>query len=123
MDFGQKIKKICELEDIKLKRFSELCKISYNSIAAYSSGKRTPSWENINQIANTPEFSRYKQFLLSPDSNDPELGAKIDAATLNEKESALIEAFRKAQKEDTEQAKKLKAYADQFMKIQYDLDS
>lgn len=69
MNFGEKLKRICKEEKINLREFSELIEIPYNSVRQYSSGRRTPTWDQIYKIANTPRFEKYQQFILSPDSD------------------------------------------------------
>lgn len=114
MDFGNKIKAICKEEGINLRKFSELTNISYESISNYSRGKRTPSWEQINTIANTPRFEKYKQFLLSPDSDQVDAGQQLDKDTLEAEEAEILQAYRLAKMKEAKDALKFVELAKEF---------
>jgi len=93
MTFGEKIKEICKLEGINLKKFSRLCEIPYESIKSYSQDRRTPTWDQIQKIADVPQFFPHKNMLLSlddPDSNKTEEAEFI----------ALLRRLKEADKEN-----------------------
>lgn len=88
MEFGQKIKAVCEQKGISLKKFSELADIPYSTIKKYSMGKYAPGWDQISKMANAPELTEFKQFLLS-DSEET-----INEPQLSEREAEVLEKYR-----------------------------
>lgn len=80
MAFGEKIRTVCKLEGINLKKFSELTGIPYQSIKNYVAGRHEPPHSRILQISEVPQFAKYKSMLLSTDEiigEDPEIMALI----------------------------------------------
>lgn len=73
MSFSDKIKKILELEEINLRVFSDLTEIRYDTVRQYSSGRRSPTFDQIQKILAVPQFEKYKEFLLSDGSSIGEL--------------------------------------------------
>jgi len=91
MDFDQKIKLICDKEGINLTKFSELCNIPYGTIKKYAMGKYSPKLDQINKIADTPQFEKYKKFLLS---ESEELTSESYPEDLTEEEKVALDMFR-----------------------------
>jgi len=91
MEFGEKLKKICKDEKLNLREFSDLTDIPYDSVRQYSRGRRTPAWEQIQKIANTPKFEKYKKFLLS---ESEELSSESYPEDLTEEEKVALNMFR-----------------------------
>lgn len=72
MNFKEKLKKICELEGINLKEFSNLSEISYGVVKSYSSGRREPTLAQLVKISGAPRLAKYKSMLLSLNEEPPE---------------------------------------------------
>lgn len=70
MTFSDKIKKICRLEGINLKEFSDLSGISYGTLKNYSNPKNQPSLKRIMEISEMPRFKKYKPILLKFSEED-----------------------------------------------------
>lgn len=102
MNFNDKVRKICKNENLNFKQFSEITGIPYASIRSYLTGRRTPHWEQINKIANTPRFEKYKDFILTIESGDINLSEGNEAETLSAEENELLAIYRKATKEQQE---------------------
>jgi predicted transcriptional regulator len=65
MNFGEKIKFVCEKEGINLKEFSKLANIPYDSIKRYARGENQPPHNRVKQISEVTNFAKYRNMLLS----------------------------------------------------------
>lgn len=66
-DKESKIKRICRLEGINLKEFSELTEVPYGTVKQYSAGDRPMSRHRVDKICSIPRFAQYRNLLLAID--------------------------------------------------------
>jgi predicted transcriptional regulator len=68
MNFSEKLKRICALENTNLKEISDLTDIPYQSLKNYSSGKRQPKFSQLEKITSHKRFSKYRDLLFGTHS-------------------------------------------------------
>jgi len=72
MEFGEKLRTVCNESGIKLKEISDLTGIGYGTLKQYSQGTRKPKVEQIQKIVAIPRLEPWRELLLE----QTELNAK-----------------------------------------------